>query len=88
VLEFQNILALFIQLTYNFITMGSLDAPELILIIVFPFLMFLIGVYITRWIFKIEAIVEYQKKQYMILRQIANKLGVDEAIIKDIDRPH
>jgi len=68
--------------------MGSLDAPELILIIVFPFLMFLIGVYITRWIFKIEAIVEYQKKQYMILRQIANKLGVDEAIIKDIDRPH
>ncbi len=68
--------------------MGSLGAPELILIVAFPFIMFLIGVYITRWIFKIEVIVEYQKKQYMILRQIANKLGVDEIIIKDIDRPH
>jgi hypothetical protein len=68
--------------------MGSLGAPELILIIVFPFLMFLVGVFITRWVFKIEVIVEYQKKQYMMLRQIAYKLGVDEEIIKDIDKPH
>lgn len=51
-------------------------------------IVFLISVFIIRAIFQIPTIVEYQKKQYMILRQIAHKLGVEEDKIQDIDRPH
>jgi hypothetical protein len=68
--------------------MGSLGIPELLLIVVLPFLMFLVGVFITRWVFRIELMVEYRKKQYQMLKQIAHKLGVDEDIIKNIDKPY
>ena len=33
----------------------------------FGFLSFLIGVLITRWIFKIDRIVDYERKQYLLL---------------------
>jgi hypothetical protein len=46
---------------------------------------FVLSVLFVRWVFKINDIITYQKRQYMMLRQIARKLGVDEGIIKDID---
>jgi hypothetical protein len=46
---------------------------------------FVLSVLFVRWVFKINDIITYQKRQYMMLRQIAKKLGVDEGIIKDID---
>ena len=50
-------------------------------------LLFLISVLIARWIFKINDIVDYQHKQYLLLRQIAYKLGVEEKHIAEIDNP-
>jgi len=46
---------------------------------------FIGGIFLTRWIFRIDILVEYQKKQYMILRQIAQRSGVDEELIEEID---
>lgn len=47
---------------------------------------FIMCVLFVRWIFKIGSIVSYHKKQYLLLRQIAEKLGVDEMLLHDIDK--
>jgi hypothetical protein len=49
------------------------------------FIFFIIGVLITRWIFKIDTIVDNQKKQYMMMRQVAKALNVEEDTILEID---
>jgi hypothetical protein len=41
-------------------------------------LVFLICALLTRWIFRIDQNLEYQRLQYDILLKIARKLGVDE----------
>jgi len=41
-------------------------------------LVFLICALLTRWIFRIDQNLEYQRLQYEILLKIARKLGVDE----------
>ncbi|MCQ6960087.1 hypothetical protein [Mucilaginibacter aquariorum] len=41
-------------------------------------LVFLICALLTRWIFRIDQNLEYQRLQYEILLKIACKLGVDE----------
>ena len=53
----------------------------------FGFIFFIIGVLITRWIFKVDTIVEYQKKQYLMLKQLANKMGVGADSLLEIDNP-
>lgn len=55
--------------------------------LLFSFLAFIISVAIVRWIFNISDFLRYQKQQYMMLRQIAHKLGVDQEYISEIDDP-
>ncbi len=56
-----------------------------ILYLILSFIGFIVGVFITRWIFRIDTMVEYQKKQYMILREMARRNGVNENLIEEID---
>jgi hypothetical protein len=53
--------------------------------VILPIVAFILSVLFVRWVFKINDMIAYQKRQYMILRQIAIKLGVDEILINDID---
>lgn len=59
-----------------------------ILYIVGVIIAFLVGVYVARYIFKINTLVSYQKAQSQILLEIAKKQGVDttrlEVIVKEL----
>jgi len=57
--------------------------PYLIFLIIF----FIIGVFITRWIFRIDKIVKLQEKQYAVFMLIAAKMGVDKDDLLRIENP-
>jgi hypothetical protein len=53
----------------------------------FLFLFFLIGVFITRWIFRIDKIVNLQEKQYEVFKLMAMKMNVDKDELLRIENP-
>jgi len=57
--------------------------PYLIFIIIF----FIIGVFITRWIFRIDKIVKLQEKQYAVFTLIAAKMGVNKEDLLRVENP-
>lgn len=48
-------------------------------------LIFIISVVFLRWVFEVDKIADYQRRQYMLLRQIAEKSGVETDLIREID---
>ena len=55
--------------------------------IFFAFLFFIVGVFITRWIFRIDRIVKLQEKQYAVFMLMAMKMNVDKDELLRIDNP-
>ena len=59
----------------------------IIVYIFFAFLFFIVGVFITRWIFRIDRIVKLQEKQYAVFMLMAMKMNVDKDELLRIDNP-
>lgn len=57
--------------------------PYLIFLVIF----FIIGVFITRWIFRIDKIVRLQEKQYAVFMLMATKMGVNKDELLRIENP-
>jgi presenilin-like A22 family membrane protease len=55
--------------------------------IFFAFLFFIIGVFITRWIFRINKIIRLQEKQYAVFTLMAMKMNVDKNELLRIENP-
>jgi hypothetical protein len=51
------------------------------------FIGFIIGVFITRWIFRIDKIVKLQEKQYAVFVLMARKMNVDKDELLRIENP-
>jgi hypothetical protein len=55
--------------------------------LIFAFIFFIIGVFITRWIFRINTIIRLQEKQYAVFMLMARKMNVDKDELLMIDNP-
>ncbi len=55
--------------------------------LIFTIIFFIIGVFITRWIFRIDKIVKLQEKQYAVFTLIAAKMGVNKEDLLRIENP-
>lgn len=52
------------------------------------FILFILGLFLVRWIFRVDKLLRVQQKQYEVFLLIAMKMNVDKNDLLRIDDPH
>lgn len=65
----------------------GIAAGLIITYLIFVFVFFIICVFITRWIFRINKIINLQEKQYAVFVLMARKMNVDKDELLMIENP-
>jgi hypothetical protein len=64
----------------------QIDVPGYIVYIFFGVILIVVGIFITRWVFRIDAIIDYMDKQTKLMTKIALHNNVPkEEIEKELD---
>lgn len=64
----------------------QIDVPGYIVYIFFGVILIVVGIFITRWVFRIDAIIDYMDKQTKLMIKIALHNNVPkEEIEKELD---
>jgi hypothetical protein len=63
-------------------------ANDVLPYLLLSFFLFIISIFIMRWIFRVDKLIRLQQKQYEVFLQIALKMNVDRNDLLRIDNPH